>query len=175
MIVDLDALDLDDRAEASLSFAEVIESDTEVPFPQPVEGRVTFHRAGDVTWLRGQVSTAVTLVCARCTRPFPHRLVGTFREGYRLGAGVGEEGAERAEGRGGGPVVLPLTVPQLDVTEVVRQHLVMAVPMAPLCRPDCRGLCPTCGADRNEGSCACAEDGVDPALGALRGFRPAAE
>lgn len=171
MIVDLDQLDLDDRASASLSFGELIESGAEVPFSRSVEGRITLSRAGDVTWVRGEVGTEVTLLCARCARPFAHRLVGIFREGYRAGAAEAEH---RAEG-GSGAVVLALATPLLDVTELVRQHLVLAVPMAPLCRPDCRGLCPTCGADRNEGDCGCSADAVDPRLEALRRFRPAAD
>src|SRR5262245_36537710 len=47
----------------------------------------------------------------------------------------------------------------------------MALPMKPLCRPDCRGLCPTCGKDLNLGACACKRDTVDPRWEALRGLR----
>jgi uncharacterized protein len=50
----------------------------------------------------------------------------------------------------------------LDLSEVLRQNLLLAVPMQPLCRPDCAGLCPTCGADLNEGSCECEAVEVDP-------------
>lgn len=172
MIVDLEQLELDDGGAASLSFTEVIESGADVPFPRPVEGRIRFSRAGGVTWIRGEVGTEVTLLCARCARPFPYRLMGTFREGYR----VGEEEPKGHEEEGSGPpVVLTLAAPILDLSELVRQHLVLAVPMAPLCRRECRGLCPTCGADRNEGDCGCIADAPDPRLEALRGFRPAAE
>lgn len=157
MIVDLDQLDLHDRAGASHSFAEVLESGADVPFPLEVQGGVTFTRAGGVTWVRGEVSTGVTLTCARCARPFAHRLVGAFREGYRP-AGGGED--EETPHRGPVPAVLPLPGARLDLTEVVRQHLVMALPIAPLCRPDCRGLCPNCGADRNEERCGCEVDAV---------------
>ncbi|MBI3976212.1 MAG: DUF177 domain-containing protein [Armatimonadetes bacterium] len=173
MIVDLDQLDLDDRAGVSLLFGEVVESGAEVTFPLPVEGRITVTRAGGVTWVRGEVSTGVTLTCGRCDRPFAHRLVGAFREGYR--PGQEEAGEEKRPARGGAAVVLPLAGSQLDVTEVVRQHLLMALPMAPTCRPECRGLCPTCGADRNEVRCGCAAEEEDPRLEALRRFRPATE
>ena len=172
MIVDLEQLELDDGGAASLSFTEVIESGADVSFPRPVEGSIRFSRAGGVTWIRGEVGTEVTLLCARCARPFPYRLMGTFREGYRVG---GEERKGHEEEGSGTPVVLTLAAPLLDLTEVVRQHLVLAVPMAPLCRRDCRGLCPTCGADRNEGDCGCAAGALDPRLEALRGFRSAAE
>jgi uncharacterized protein len=172
VIVDLDQLDLDDRGGTSLPFTEVIESGAEVPFSRPAEGRMRFMRAGDVTWVRGEVGTEVTLLCARCARPFEHRLVGTFREGYRAGGAENEENEEEGSGA---PVIVTLAASLLDVTEVVRQHLILAVPMAPLCRRDCRGLCPRCGADRNEGDCNCPADAVDPRLEVLRGFRPAAE
>jgi uncharacterized protein len=64
----------------------------------------------------------------------------------------------------------------VDVTEIVRQHLVLALPIAPRCSPACRGLCPKCGADRNEGPCGCEIDEVDPRFHVLRqwaGERPA--
>ena len=49
----------------------------------------------------------------------------------------------------------------IDVTEVVaRQHLLLALPIAPRCRDGCLGLCPTCGAERNEGECGCAMEDV---------------
>ena len=58
----------------------------------------------------------------------------------------------------------------IDLTEVVRQHLVLALPIAPRCSSDCRGLCPRCGADRNAGTCGCDTEGIDPRLQALEGW-----
>jgi uncharacterized protein len=55
-----------------------------------------------------------------------------------------------------------LAEPELDVTEVARQHLLLAVPFAPVCRPDCAGLCPVCGADRNTNPCHCTARLPDP-------------
>jgi uncharacterized protein len=54
----------------------------------------------------------------------------------------------------------------LDLSEVTRQGLLLAVPMNVLCRPDCRGLCPNCGQDRNQGKCSC-EPEPDPRWGPL--------
>jgi len=50
----------------------------------------------------------------------------------------------------------------LDLTEAVRQYRLLAAPMQPLCRPDCAGLCPVCGQNLNESSCACPHDEYDP-------------
>lgn len=56
----------------------------------------------------------------------------------------------------------------LDLREVVRQGLWLAVPMEALCRPDCAGLCPHCGGNRNLGECQCVETNLDPRWAALQ-------
>lgn len=56
----------------------------------------------------------------------------------------------------------------IDVTDVVRQNVLLALPLAPRCRDDCRGLCPRCGADRNQVDCGCEDDDIDPRLAPLR-------
>jgi uncharacterized protein len=57
---------------------------------------------------------------------------------------------------------------QLDLNRVVETETTLALPMKPLCREDCRGLCPACGGNRNLVPCACAERAPDPRLAALR-------
>ena len=47
----------------------------------------------------------------------------------------------------------------LDLHEAVRQYILLSEPAKPLCRPDCRGICPNCGADLNRGACGCATEG----------------
>ena len=66
----------------------------------------------------------------------------------------------------------PLGVDHLDLKPLVRDALLLELPIAPLCRADCQGLCPTCGADLNRGPCGCAEQSGDArwsVLDALRG------
>ena len=55
---------------------------------------------------------------------------------------------------------------EFDMAEVVREHLLLALPMNPLCAEACAGLCDQCGADLNEAACGC-EEPVDPRLAAL--------
>jgi uncharacterized protein len=57
----------------------------------------------------------------------------------------------------------------LDLDEAIRQYVLMAEPVKPLCRPDCPGLCPSCGANLNEGRCGC-EPPVDERLRVLAGI-----
>jgi len=61
--------------------------------------------------------------------------------------------------------------PVLPFDDIVREQVLMAIPMKPLCREECRGLCPECGADWNAGDCACEKTKVDPRLEVLKGLK----
>ena len=56
----------------------------------------------------------------------------------------------------------------IDLGEVMREQFFLALPMKPLCRPECKGLCPICGANRNRQECGCREEWVDPRLAGLK-------
>ena len=57
---------------------------------------------------------------------------------------------------------------QIDLGQLVLEQFYLAVPMKPLCRESCRGLCPECGTNLNTGSCSCVREWVDPRLESLR-------
>jgi len=59
----------------------------------------------------------------------------------------------------------------LDVGELIRSETDLALPMKPLCRPDCRGLCPVCGGNKNVTECRCETRGTDPRLAPLEALR----
>ena len=122
------------------------------------------HRMGADVFLEGVASGAVELTCARCSRRYRHAL----REPFRL---VLEPAAERVPAD---PEAAAALVSNgmclsdeleagwfrgsvIDLGPWFRELLALALPVQPLCREDCRGLCPHCGADRNEESCGCAE------------------
>ncbi len=56
----------------------------------------------------------------------------------------------------------------LDLGPLLREEVILAVPMTILCRPDCAGLCPQCGQNWNEGPCDCPQETIDPRLASLR-------
>ncbi|MEG2005510.1 MAG: DUF177 domain-containing protein, partial [Bilophila sp.] len=61
--------------------------------------------------------------------------------------------------------------PVINLAGLLWEEFVLALPVKPLCRPDCKGLCPVCGQNRNEGSCSCVQEEGDPRLAALRGLK----
>jgi uncharacterized protein len=85
--------------------------------------------------------------CRRCAEPVSGELVLDVRERF---------GDQRTTG---GPQeddeLYPIVDDVVDLGPLVRDAIVLELPMAPLCRDDCAGLCPTCGANRNEGDCGC--------------------
>jgi uncharacterized protein len=105
--------------------------------------------------------------CARCLAEIDCQVDIRFIEEFvpvtdaNTGAGIGIEEDEDTYRIG------PAFV--LDLRDALREYLLIAEPLKPLCRPDCAGLCPTCGANLNDGACSCAP-AVDKRWGALAGF-----
>ena len=107
--------------------------------------------------------------CRRCLVDVGGELLVDVREvyeprpeGYR---DPGEEAAVEQE-------TYPLAGESLDLLPLARDAVLLNLPQVPICRPDCAGLCPTCGADLNEGACGCVPavaNGRWAALDALRG------
>jgi uncharacterized protein len=60
---------------------------------------------------------------------------------------------------------------QLDLAPAIREQILLSLPVAPLCREDCKGLCPRCGKDLNDGECGCDRTVLDPRWAALKGIQ----
>jgi uncharacterized protein len=127
------------------------------------EGEVVRIEAGFS--LQGFLSYRGRLECSRCLAAYP------FQEGEhfslvlykRVLRGAGELELEKAD-----LDAFFYDEPEVPVTPIVEERIQLAIPMKPLCRPDCGGLCVQCGADLNEGSCGCAVAAVDPRWEALK-------
>ena len=121
----------------------------------------------------------VTVACSRCVEPvripIDEKLRVTFMPRHELPAEDAED-AEDAEPGEGAEIaeedldLFPYDGDSIDLEPLFREQLVLAVPFAPLCREDCKGLCPQCGTDRNTGTCSC-EPPIDPRLAALKGLK----
>ena len=115
----------------------------------PAELTGTLLGAGETVSVRGEVRCEATMACARCLRPVavPLRVEMDERFSRRPARGRGRRGETRA-----------IVDSCIDLTDCARELLILELPMRVLCSEDCKGLCPVCGADRNEVSCACLED-----------------
>jgi uncharacterized protein len=125
----------------------------------------------------------VTVACSRCVEPvklpIDEKVRVTFMPRHELPGDDADEDAPRSagDGAGEGPEVaeedldlFPYDGESVDLEPLFREQFVLTVPFAPLCREDCKGLCPQCGTDRNTGTCSC-EPPIDPRLAALKGLK----
>ncbi len=127
----------------------------------PLHLRLEAHQAGPDVVVRGRMQGEVDLECARCLKPVRHTIDEEVTLLYV--EGVDEAAAEDQEA-----YLLPETGWTLDLGPALREHLALAMPGHVVCREDCRGLCPTCGTDRNEAPCECEASDEDDRWAALR-------
>lgn len=119
---------------------------------------------GSDVFVRGDVTASVPQTCGRCLETFPARVVVPIDVRLVPKPPVGDSvelGADDLD-------VDFYANDQLDLGRVVETETTLALPMKPLCRDDCRGLCAVCGANRNVVPCICASRPPDPRLVALR-------
>ncbi|HET7488963.1 MAG TPA: DUF177 domain-containing protein [Acidimicrobiales bacterium] len=88
------------------------------------------------------------------------------------GGTVAVEVREVFEEAGDPEQTYPLRGDRIDLAPLARDAVLLELPLAPLCRDDCSGLCPVCGADRNQAPCACDPTAGDPRWAALDALRP---
>ena len=133
-------------------------------FSAPLPWSVDVTNTGSALLVAGSVTGEATCACARCLDDVSYSLQGEI-EGYFLieGAyaqGGDDEGWDEDEPGEDEFDVLPADH-VIDLEPLIRAALMVEAPNVPLCREDCAGLCPSCGANLNEGPCGC---GLDEAL-----------
>ena len=121
---------------------------------------------------QGSATVDWSSVCRRCLRPVSGTADADVNEAFSREVSTHRRGADAVEDLAVDGDAEPLVGDQIDFTLPVREAVLLAVPDAPLCRPDCPGLCPQCGADRATTTCSCVIEQRDErwaALDALRG------
>ena len=116
-----------------------------VPEDRHVEGSLLLESVTDGILVTGRVSGVMTMACARCLKSFDQTFDLDVQELFVPGAQPDDD-------------EYPVDDGHIDLEPMIRDAVILSMPFAPTCRPDCRGLCPRCGGDRNLGECSCSED-----------------
>ena len=140
--------------------------------PERVEGDVEFVRTKMGVLVRAHLTLVEPEVCSRCLKPLEETIHIDFEDEFQA----------TVDGRTGSPVressdpdaFLIDEFHILDLTEAVRQYREVSLLMQPVCRDDCKGLCPRCGQDLNTGSCDCDSGATDSRWSGLAALRGAA-
>ena len=125
-----------------------------------VQGEVGLMRTDRGILVRGTLHTEVEITCSRCLSLFSCPLTLNIEEEYFPIADVASGASLLVSEEPGCFTIDEHHV--IDLTEVIRQYALLTIPMKPLCRGDCAGLCPDCGHNLNQEPCHCLPQGTDP-------------
>jgi DUF177 domain-containing protein len=132
--------------------------------PAAVKGRVRL--AGNEVFVNGHVDTRAQVDCDRCLQPVVLPVSADFALEYITGPQY--EASAAAELTEAELSVSVFDGEAIDVDEIVKEQILLAVPTRTLCREECKGICPECGIDRNTGECKCVANDIDPRWAALK-------
>lgn len=170
MIIDLTTLkDKNTRFEFFIPADEINLEDEAVKLNDVVKIRGNLIKGIAQTDVEGAIAAAVELECSRCLRAvqkfleFPFEAVFVTPENYteerEVQVGVGDLEVSIFGGD------------KIDLTELAREQILLALPARVFCREDCKGLCQKCGANKNLINCNCEEKEVDPRWAALKDLK----
>ncbi len=133
----------------------------------PLRWNATAERAGEEIRITGFLETTVELNCSRCLEPAKVEVRRPFDLFFRESdenmfdedeVALTEEDTRTAFFSG----------TQLAIGDILREQVLLALPMKVLCKVDCKGLCPVCGTNRNLNSCSCTDESFSPHIESLR-------
>lgn len=141
------------RLEMDVSGESVGISSADAVLASPIHLVLDLDRRGDEVWIRGKAQTTALQECSRCLAEFSEKLELDFdvfcakvhNPNVQSHPALDEEdgGVHFHDGR------------TLSIDPEIREAVILGLPMKPLCREACKGLCPQCGEDRNAGPCRC--------------------
>lgn len=140
--------------------ASVPADEAELSLERPLAGHISMLRTNRGILVEGRLSGAAVVECSRCLRPVALPVTIELEEEFQPTVDVVRGTYLPVEEEDAALLIDEHHI--LDIGEVVRQAVLLEIPMQVLCRPDCAGLCQTCGKDLNEGPCDCLPADIDP-------------
>ena len=145
--------------------------DPDLQFVAPLKGTLTFQNAGDLINISGRVDSAIVIACNRCLADVRTPVELLVDEHFPIEE-VTHPNRQPEEDEDYDPTVSSVVYldqgkPILDLDELLRQLIIAEIPIQTLCSDTCAGLCPTCGANRNENPCTCHEQERNTPLAGL--------
>ncbi len=128
----------------------------------PMSADLTVNVSGRLIEATGQLTGKIRFLCSRCLAPLEETYCIPYAETFKpVPKDQAEQEAEEAD-------YVPVSGDRLELRPYLEDELLLNLPLAPLCDEACRGLCPVCGQNLNEGECGCERERIDPRLAALK-------
>jgi len=158
-----------ERVERTFEAAAFDLGDGDFRVVAPVELAADIHKDGRKFRLAGTVRTTLETPCGRCLEAFTIPVDAAFDLMFLPHSDASDDGEKQLDDDDVG--VSFYTDDQINLGDVMSEQFYLAMPMKPLCRVDCKGLCAICGTNRNVTACECKQEWIDPRLEALRNLR----
>jgi DUF177 domain-containing protein len=148
-----------------VEFEETINRD-EIKLLLPVKATLRIEKVNDEVLVKGTLSTSIEMECSRCLK--------SFSEDRNVAMNVVFHPVEELRGEERHEIKLDeldmgfYRGDALDLYDLLKEQILLTIPMKPLCSEACRGMCQQCGADLNIAACACSEKKTDPRLDLLK-------
>lgn len=133
----------------------------------PLAVETDYYRAGDDLYFSGHILGDFEGICARCLEPY----AVAMNEDAQFVLVPAPTGAGEGELSDDDLALSFYSGDDIDLSPLFTEQAILSLPTRALCGEECRGLCPECGANRNQETCACAEPEPDPRLAVLRNLR----
>lgn len=127
-------------------------------FTAPVRVQLQVTNLGKSLLVLGKVQAKFKVQCGRCLDDFIYPLELSYEDEWVYG---GMPDGEQSE------TMFIFEKDEIEINELIFEQIVLALPMRFICSPECQGLCPVCGVNRNHTSCECVIEQTDPRLAAL--------
>ena len=147
---------------------EIRDLDPDLEPTGPLVGSIKLMRTSQGILVTGKLRTSLRLTCHRCLEPMVGEVELDLEEEFHPLAHFAEASLDDVPEEDRDEALVIDEHHLLDLREVIRQGLWLAEPMEALCSPDCEGLCPRCGGNRNLGECNCEDVVLDPRWAALQ-------
>ncbi len=137
--------------------------------PDTASARIRLFKFGKKILVDGNVKVAVSLKCSRCLNDYSCPVDMDFREEFNP---LGETEPEGKQELSGDEMDVGFYKgEEIDLTGIVKEQVLLEVPMKPLCKINCLGICSKCGTDKNVQPCNCKDDHIDPRLAPLAKYK----
>lgn len=155
---------------AAAAFPEVkaMQEAGELSFAGPITFELSLKKLEDIIIIDGVLKGEARMNCGRCLNDYTQSIESDFKFKGVPAAQIETRNEKEIELLEDDLDSFAYNGNTLDLREVLQEQVILALPLACVCREDCKGLCPSCGVDLNQGSCDCDNRQGHPAFGALK-------
>ncbi len=159
-----------DCAVADFPELQTLLEESGAAFSGPIHFHLRLQRVGQLVEVDGLLNAGVSLFCGRCLQPFSEAIADRFSLTFTPRK-PDQESVEELELASDELGLIHYQDEVIDLLDPLQEQLIMALPISPLCREDCGGLCPECGQNLNLGRCKCEKKVFNNKFSALAGFK----